>query len=128
MVRAAVLLVLLAMSFLSLSGPSQAEISRSKRELRGVWIASVANIDWPSRPGLTAAAQQQELLAMLDSIQQTNMNAVFVQVRPCGDAFYPSRLAPWSQYLSGKQGGDPGYDPLAFMVQEAHKRNLQLHA
>jgi uncharacterized lipoprotein YddW (UPF0748 family) len=107
--------------------PARAEISQ-KREMRGVWIASVANIDWPSKPGLTAAEQQRELVAMFDHARQSNLNAVFVQVRPCADAFYPSRFAPWSQYLSGTQGRDPGYDPLAFMVTEAHKRGLQLHA
>lgn len=110
-------------------GRSRAELAPApKRELRAVWIATVANIDWPSRAGLSPADQQQELIQLFDRVRQTNMNAVFVQVRPCGDAFFPSRFAPWSAYLTGTQGRDPGYDPLAFMVREAHRRNLQLHA
>lgn len=101
---------------------------RQDRELRGVWIASVANMDWPSKAGLTPAEQQREISALFDVVQKTNMNAVFVQVRPCADTFYPSKLAPWSHYLSGTQGTDPGYDPLAYMIAEAHRRNLQFHA
>lgn len=101
---------------------------RQNRELRGVWICSVANMDWPSKAGLPAADQKRELAALFDEVARTNMNAVFVQVRPTADTFYPSRLAPWSHYLTGTQGTDPGYDPLAFMVEEAHRRNLQLHA
>jgi uncharacterized lipoprotein YddW (UPF0748 family) len=99
-----------------------------KRQLRGMWISSVANIDWPSRTGLSASAQQAELRAYLDLAVQRRMNAVFVQVRPTADTFWPSSLEPWSQWLTGTQGGDPGYDPLAFMVSEAHARNLELHA
>lgn len=99
-----------------------------KRELRGAWIATVKNLNWPSQPGLSAAAQQQELVHLFDEMQKMNLNAVFVQVRPCADAFYPSRYAPWSAYLTGTQGKDPGYDPLAFMIREAHDRKLQLHA
>ena len=99
-----------------------------KRQLRGMWISSVANIDWPSRTGLSASAQQAELRAWLDLAVQRRMNAVFVQVRPTADTFWPSSLEPWSQWLTGTQGGDPGYDPLAFMVSEAHARNLELHA
>lgn len=98
------------------------------QELRAVWIATVANIDWPSRSGLPVPEQKQELLHLFDKLQAMRFNAVFLQVRPCGDAFYPSRLAPWSAYLTGTQGKDPGYDPLAFMVAEAHRRKLQFHA
>src|SRR5579884_2089624 len=68
-----------------------------KRQLRGVWIATVANIDWPSQPGLPAATQQQEYINLLDQAQHMGLNAVFVQVRPAADAFYPSQYAPWSQ-------------------------------
>ena len=93
-----------------------------------MWISSVVNIDWPSRTGLTAEAQQAEFLHWLDVAEQFRLNAVFVQVRPTADAFWPSPLEPWSQYLTGVQGGDPGYDPLAFIVEEAHRRNLELHA
>ncbi|GCE19278.1 hypothetical protein KDK_30780 [Dictyobacter kobayashii] len=96
--------------------------------MRGVWLATVANLDWPSRPGLPAAIQQQEFTALLDQIQGLHLNTVVVQVRPLADAFYPSHYAPWSQYLTGTQGQDPGYDPLAFMIAQAHQRRLAFHA
>ncbi|WP_127937217.1 family 10 glycosylhydrolase [Nonomuraea polychroma] len=99
-----------------------------KRQLRAMWISSVANIDWPSRTGLSASAQQAEFRAWLDLAVAKRMNAVVVQVRPTADAFWPSPYEPWSQWLTGTQGGNPGYDPLAFMVTEAHARNLELHA
>ncbi|WP_433235196.1 family 10 glycosylhydrolase [Streptosporangium sp. CA-135522] len=99
-----------------------------KRQLRAMWVASVANIDWPSKTGLSVSAQQAEFRAWLDLAVQKNMNAVVVQVRPTADAFWPSSYEPWSQWLSGTQGVDPGYDPLAFMVGEAHARNLEFHA
>ncbi|HEY4388697.1 MAG TPA: family 10 glycosylhydrolase, partial [Ktedonobacteraceae bacterium] len=97
-------------------------------QFRGVWISTVDNIDWPSRPGLPASVQQQEFVHLLDTVQQMNMNAVIVQVKPVADAFYPSQYGPWSAYLTGTQGKDPGYNPLAFMVSEAHKRHLEFHA
>ncbi|GED83646.1 hypothetical protein TNCT6_07310 [Streptomyces sp. 6-11-2] len=98
------------------------------RELRGEWIATVANIDWPSRTGLSPAAQQAEFVALLDHAASIGLNAIFAQVRPAADAFWPSRYEPWSQYLTGTQGQDPGYDPLGFMVEAAHDRGLALHA
>jgi uncharacterized lipoprotein YddW (UPF0748 family) len=99
-----------------------------KRQLRGAWIASVSNINWPSRAGLTAAQQQAELRDLLDRAAGLRLNAVFLQVRPAADAFWPSSYEPWSQYLTGTQGRSPGYDPLAFAVAEAHARSLELHA
>ncbi|GHO64742.1 hypothetical protein KSC_036340 [Ktedonobacter sp. SOSP1-52] len=107
---------------------SSTDTNSPKRQLRAAWIATVTNIDWPSQPGLPAATQQQEYLTHLDELQQMNMNAVVVQVKPTADAFYPSQYGPWSQYLTGVQGKDPGYDPLAFMVNETHKRNIEFHA
>lgn len=100
------------------------------REFRGVWVASVSNIDWPSRPGLSTAAAKKELLTLLDRAQETGLNAVILQVRPAGDALYASKLEPWSEYLTGKQGlaPSPAWDPLAFAVTEAHRRGLELHA
>ena len=98
------------------------------RELRGVWLATVFNINWPSRTGLDAASQRAELGALLDVAVETGLNAVFFQVRPESDAFYPSELEPWSRYLSGTQGVDPGWDPLQFAITEAHARGLELHA
>jgi len=100
-------------------------------ELRGVWIATVANIDWPSRPGLPPERQQAEFDSLLDVAKAMGMNAVFVQVRPAGDAFYKSPNIPWSRYLSGQQGiapGDSTYDPLQYMVQAAHNRHIEFHA
>lgn len=93
-----------------------------------MWIATVGNIDWPSRTGLSPAAAQAEYLGWLDLAVKLRFNAVFVQIRPGGDAFWPSRYEPWSRYLTGVPGQDPGWDPLAFMVTEAHRRNLQFHA
>src|SRR5690606_32540035 len=88
-----------------------------KRELRAAWIATVMNIDWPSRKGLSVQQQQQEYVTLLDTLQRRGMNAVIVQVRPVADAFYPSSYEPWSEYLSGEQGSyaEPYYNPLAFM-------------
>ena len=100
------------------------------REFRGVWAASVENIDWPSRPGLTPDQQRAELLVLLDRAKQLNLNAVLLQVRPACDALYQSPLEPWSEYLTGQMGRapEPLYDPLTFAVAEAHKRGLELHA
>ncbi len=104
------------------------DVEAPKRQLRGFWLATVSNIDWPSRPGLPEATVKSEYLGWLDLAQRLGLNAVFVQVRPGGDAFWPSRFEPWSRYLTGMPGQDPGWDPLAFMVTEAHRRNIQFHA
>lgn len=98
------------------------------REFRAAWVATVSNIDWPSRAGLAAAEQQAELRAILDAAQRLKLNAIVLQVRPAADAIYPSALEPWSEVLTGEQGKSPGYDPLQTWVQEAHQRGLQLHA
>ena len=90
-------------------------------------ISTVHNIDWPSRSGLSGAAQRAELLNILNTCAQLKLNAVFLQVRPNADALYRSSLEPWSQWLSGP-GVNPGYDPLAFAIQEAHRRGIELHA
>ncbi len=99
-----------------------------KRQLRASWIASVTNIDWPSRPGLSVAEQKAEYIRLLDQARARRLNAVVVQIRPTADAFWPSPYEPWSQWLTGVQGQDPGYDPLRFAVSEAHARNLEFHA
>ncbi|MFE3854068.1 glycoside hydrolase family 10 protein [Streptomyces griseorubiginosus] len=101
---------------------------RRTGEMRGVWLATVSNRDWPSRPGLSAAQQRDELLAHLDRAAADRLNAVIFQVRPTADALWPSPHEPWSQYLTGTQGKNPGWDPLGTAVTEAHKRGLQLHA
>lgn len=99
------------------------------REFRGVWIATVANIDWPSKPGLPVETMKKEMIAILDVCAKNHMNAVVFQVRPHGDALYQSDLEPWSYYLTGEQGKAPGdgWDPLTTMVEEAHKRGIEVH-
>ncbi len=98
------------------------------REFRGVWVAAVANIDWPSKPGLSERKAKEELRTILDRAKASGLNAVILQVRPAGDALYASTLEPWSEYLTGRQGRSPGWDPLAYAVREAHARGLELHA
>ena len=98
------------------------------REVRGAWIATVWNINWPSRTGLSAAAQQAEMERLLDAAQAAGLNAIFLQIRAEADAFYDSPHEPWSRFLTGTQGVDPGYDPLAFAIEAAHARGLELHA
>jgi uncharacterized lipoprotein YddW (UPF0748 family) len=98
------------------------------REFRGVWIASVYNLDWPSSKGLSASAQQAELRRILDKVAALKMNAVMFQVRPQCDALYQSSIEPWSAWLSGTMGRSPGYDPLAFCIREAHARGIEVHA
>jgi uncharacterized lipoprotein YddW (UPF0748 family) len=101
----------------------------AKRELRGMWLTTVNNIDFPSRPGLPQAQVKAEYLGWLELAVTQRHNAIFVHVRPSGDAFWPSAYAPWSEFLTGKRDGkSPGWDPMAFMVDEAHKRNLEFHA
>lgn len=99
-------------------------------EFRAAWVATVANISWPSKPGLTTSQQKEEALALLDYLSDQNYNAVVLQVRPQCDALYQSNLEPWSYYLTGNQGTPPApfYDPLEFWIDQAHKRGLELHA
>ncbi len=101
-----------------------------KREFRGVWISTVANIDWPTTPNLSTQAQKDQLIAILDNMAAAGFNAVVLQVRPECDALYQSSIEPWSYWLTGTQGQAPNpfYDPLQFAVDEAHKRGLELHA
>jgi uncharacterized lipoprotein YddW (UPF0748 family) len=114
--------------------PTSEDPPPDPREFRAAWVATVANIDWPSRPGLTAAEQRAEALVLLDRAQALRLNALVLQIRPAGDALFASTLEPWSEYLSGEQGrapwaaGEAPWDPLAFWVQEAHSRAIELHA
>ena len=98
-----------------------------EREFRAAWVSTVHNLDWPSRPSLSAAQQRAELVGIITLAAKLRFNAIILQVRPCSDAFYNSRYEPWSCWLSGP-GANPGYDPLAFAIQEAHKRGIELHA
>lgn len=101
-----------------------------KREFRGIWVATVTNIDWPSRAGLSVDQQKQELIALLEYHKGNGMNAVVLQVRPAADAFYAKSREPWSKWLMGKQGLAPAgdYDPLEFAIKESHFRGMELHA
>jgi uncharacterized lipoprotein YddW (UPF0748 family) len=104
--------------------------SQTKPEFRGVWVATVENIDWPSRGNYNSDSQKVEFIRLLNMHQRNGMNAMIVQIRPVTDAFYPSQYEPWSEYLTGKQGQPPVpyYDPLEFMIAETHKRGMEFHA
>ncbi|MFF5252060.1 glycoside hydrolase family 10 protein [Streptomyces leeuwenhoekii] len=122
---------LAALSALTMAPSAVAVPGRRRRaitEMRGMWLATVANRDWPSKAGLSAAAQRAELIAHLDTAVRHRLNTVVFQVRPTADALWPSPYEPWSQYLTGTQGKDPGWDPLGTAVAEAHARGLELHA
>jgi uncharacterized lipoprotein YddW (UPF0748 family) len=106
-----------------------AKNKNNKYEFRGVWIATIGNIDWPSvATRNNPSAQQQEFISLLNTMQYNGLNAVILQVRPCADAFYNSSYEGWSRYTSGKEGLHPGYDPLSFAIAECHKRGMELHA
>jgi uncharacterized lipoprotein YddW (UPF0748 family) len=108
---------------------ARSEAPSTQGEMRAVWITSVSNLDWP-KPGdrNNIDAQKASLIAYLETLQSLNMNAALLQVRPECDALYQSSYEPWSRYLTGTQGTDPGYDPLQFAIEEAHKRGIELHA
>lgn len=108
----------------------QAQLVHPLREFRAAWVASVANINWPSKPGLSTEEQQTEAILILNYLQENKFNAVILQVRPQADALYASSIEPWSYFLTGEQdkAPEPYYDPLSFWVEEAHKRGLELHA
>jgi len=125
-----ILLLLLLLSGAPRASLLTAQPLPPKYEFRAAWIATVANIDWPSKPGLPSLQQQQEFIRRLETIKAMGGNAVIVQVRPACDALYKSSVEPWSRYLSGRQGQPPFpyYDPLAFMIEETHKRQMEFHA
>lgn len=104
--------------------------AQNKPEFRGVWVATVSNIDWPSAGNYNPDSQRVEFIRLLDMHKANGMNAIVMQVRPATDAFYPSQYEPWSQWLTGKQGQPPSpyYDPLKFMIDETHKRGMEFHA
>jgi uncharacterized lipoprotein YddW (UPF0748 family) len=99
-----------------------------EREFRGVWIATVANINFPSRRGLSAQQLRDELDALIDITARSGLNAIVFQARPEGDAMYASSIEPWSHFLTGTQGADPGLDPLAYLIERAHERAIEVHA
>ena len=124
----ALLLCFLLFSFVNLQAQELAK--HPKTEFRGVWIATVVNIDWPKTSKDSVAKQKTDYIEILDTYQKLNYNAVIVQIRSVGDAFYPTKLAPWSKYLTGKEGKAPTpyYDPLEWMITEAHRRGFEFHA
>ena len=102
---------------------------QKKHEMRMVWIATVSNIDWTPNREFDPAKQQKAMVAMLDTFSKLNINAIALQIRPTADAFYQSNIEPWSHFLTGEQGKAPSpyYDPLEFTINEAHKRNIDVH-
>lgn len=122
MQRLTVLFCVLFISVVSLAQP--------KPEFRGVWVATVDNIDWPSKGNYNSDSQKVEFIRLLDMHQRNGLNAIVAQIRPATDAFYPSPYEPWSEFLTGKQGVPPNpyYDPLQFMIEETHKRGMKFHA
>lgn len=124
------LLSLLLLTTVFPAMPAAEAAASTEEEFRGVWVASVINLDYPSKAGLSVADLKSEATGILDTAKSVGFNAVILQVRPTGDALYKSDIFPWSAYLTGKQGTAPasGFDPLTFWVDEAHKRGLELHA
>jgi uncharacterized lipoprotein YddW (UPF0748 family) len=126
------LFLLLFGLFAAAAGQSYAPVNERPpelaREFRGAWIACIYNIDWPSSPGLSADRQRAELRGILDKVAALKMNAVIFQVRPQCDAVYSSAIEPWSSALTGTMGRSPGYDPLAYCIQQAHARGIEVHA
>lgn len=123
-------ILLLLFLFAFQRSPGADSTPSPKPEMRGVWVATVGNIDWPSKPGLSTEEQKRELIAILDRAAQVRLNTIIFQVRPNCDALYSSSLEPWTEYLTGHMGQppEPFYDPLALALTEAHKRGLELHA
>lgn len=111
-------------------GNAQEKIKNPKNEFRAVWVATVANIDWPKSGSDDIEKQKSDFIEILDTYKKLNYNAVIVQIRSVGDAFYPTKLAPWSRYLTGKEGKAPNsnFDPLEWMIAETHARGFEFHA
>lgn len=107
---------------------NKAPIEIKNEEFRATWVSTIYNLDWPSKKGLSISEQKGEFISLLNGLQKAGLNAVIVQVKPTADSFYPSAYGPWSEYLTGVQGKNPGYDPLAFMIEETHKRGMEFHA
>jgi uncharacterized lipoprotein YddW (UPF0748 family) len=121
------LLIVLVLFIYSL----KAELPSPKHEIRAVWLTTIYGLDWPQKPATTENGrkeQQQSLCKILDQLQEANFNMVFMQVRMRGDVIYPSVIEPASKTFSGKYGVLPGYDPLAFAIEECHKRGMECHA
>ena len=109
---------------------SQGDNAKVPDEFRAVWVASVANISWPSQPGLDSKTQKEEAIQIIENAKKGNLNTIILQVRPQSDALYESKIEPWSYFLTGESGVPPNpyYDPLSFWIEECHKRGIKLHA
>lgn len=109
--------------------PIQDDLPLIPREFRGAWVATVDNIDWPSKKTLSTSEQQAELRAIVQKAKAMKLNALILQVRPSADALYASKLEPWSEYLTGSQGTapNPWWDPLEYAIQQCHKAGIELH-
>ena len=123
-------LIIVLLPILTSCSVFKSHIPTPKHEFRGVWIATVVNIDWPKSSQDNIAKQKQDYLEILDFYKGLNFNAVIVQIRAAGDAFYPSQYAPWSRFLTGNEGvaPEPYYDPVHWMIEEAHARGMEFHA
>ncbi|MBJ8372253.1 glycoside hydrolase family 10 protein [Citrobacter cronae] len=115
--------------------PPVSKPQQSKEPVRGIWLATVSRLDWPpvssvnvSSPAIRISLQQKALTDKLDNLKRLGINTVFFQVKPDGTALWQSKILPWSDTLTGTIGQDPGYDPLQFMLDEAHKRGMKVHA
>lgn len=135
MFRYKALLFLVLYAFLSgcnqkITQQTASVVNSPKREFRAAWVATVDNIDWPSKKGLPSEQQQQEYRTILENHRKLGINTVLVQVRDAADAFYARSQEPWSEWLTGEQGKapEPYYDPLRFMIQETHQRGMEFHA
>lgn len=106
--------------------PTLVTYTMPDKEIRGIWVATVGRMDWPKAN--VESLQKEEFIKYLDKFEKYNANAVIMQIRPCADAFYNSSIEPWSEYITGKQGNDPGYDVLGWMIEETHKRGFEFHA
>ncbi|MCC0674025.1 cell wall-binding glycosyl-hydrolase Cwp19 [Clostridioides sp. ES-S-0145-01] len=126
MKKISILLLSLVMTLTMCSVSSFADSSNDK-EMRAAWISTVYNLDWPKTKN-NEAKQKKEYTDLLDKLKSSGINTAVVQVRPKSDALYKSNINPWSEYLTGTQGKDPGYDPLPFLIEEAHKRGMEFHA
>lgn len=100
----------------------------NEEQFRGAWVSTVLNLDFPSKKNMSEQEYKSEYTKILNNLENLNMNAVIFQVRPKSDAFYASKINPWSEYLTGKQGKSPNWDPLAWMIKETHKRGMEFHA
>ena len=122
-------IIVVMLSFILLNAFVVTPKAAVKEDMKAVWISTVYNQDWPSVGSRNnVAKQKEEFIKILEDVKSLGMNTVILQVRPKGDALYRSNINPWSDVLTGTQGQDPGYDPLAFAIEEAHKRGIKLHA